>query len=95
MDLGLGGKVVVVTGGAKGIGAAIVRAAAAEGMTRGDRRPRRGREHDARRRASAAAGHQVEVVVASLDRAEACAAAVADGDDAVRADRRAGQQRRA
>jgi len=31
MDLGLEGKVVLVTGGAKGIGAAIVRACAAEG----------------------------------------------------------------
>jgi L-fucose dehydrogenase len=31
MDLGLGGKVVVVTGGAGGIGAAVVRALAAEG----------------------------------------------------------------
>ena len=31
MDLGLKGKVIVVTGGAKGIGAAIVRACAAEG----------------------------------------------------------------
>jgi L-fucose dehydrogenase len=31
MDLGLKGKVILVTGGAKGIGAAIVRASAAEG----------------------------------------------------------------
>jgi len=31
MDLGLKGKVIVVTGGAKGIGAAIVCACAAEG----------------------------------------------------------------
>jgi NAD(P)-dependent dehydrogenase (short-subunit alcohol dehydrogenase family) len=33
MDLGLKGKVVLVTGGAKGIGAAIVRAAAQEGAS--------------------------------------------------------------
>ena len=32
MDLQLENKVVLVTGGAKGIGAAIVRAAAAEGI---------------------------------------------------------------
>lgn len=76
MDLGLGGKVAVVTGGAKGIGAAIVRAAAAEGM----RVAIVDRDADASAMLAAelrTAGHQAEVVVASLDHAEACAAAVA------------------
>lgn len=76
MDLGLGGKVAVVTGGAKGIGAAIVRAAAAEGMQVAilDR-------DEAASQALAdelrSAGHGIEVVVASLDEAEACKTAVA------------------
>lgn len=76
MDLGLGGKVVVVTGGAKGIGAAIIRAAAAEGMTTVivDRDEAASTELAAGLRS---AGHMVEVVIASLDRAEACAEAVA------------------
>ena len=75
MDLGLGGKVVVVTGGAKGIGAAIIRAAAAEGMTTVivDRDEAASTELAAGLRS---AGHMVEVVIASLDRAEACAEAV-------------------
>jgi L-fucose dehydrogenase len=75
MDLGLSGKVVVVTGGAKGIGAAIVRGAVAEGMVAAiiDRDGAAAHELAAE---LAAAGHWVEVVVASLDSAEACAAAV-------------------
>ena len=76
MDLGLGGKVVVVTGGAKGIGAAIVRAAAAEGMITVivDRDAAAGAELAT---ALQSAGHIVEVVTASLDQAEACAEVVA------------------
>lgn len=77
MDLGLGGKVAVVTGGAKGIGAAIVRAAAAEGMRVAivDRD-----EVGSWRLAEElrAAGGEIEVVVASLDQAGAAAGAVAE-----------------
>jgi L-fucose dehydrogenase len=76
MDLGLKDKVVIVTGGAKGIGAAIVRTVAQEGAIPvivdrdgdtgekllGVLRPRYG-------------GGQM--IVAELDRTEACSAAVA------------------
>jgi L-fucose dehydrogenase len=76
MDLGLDGKVAVVTGGAKGIGAAIVRAAAAEGMTvvivDRDEAASHALADELR-----TAGQSIEVVVATLDRAEACAEAVA------------------
>ncbi|MDX2262329.1 MAG: SDR family oxidoreductase [Gemmatimonadales bacterium] len=75
MDLGLSGKVVVVTGGAKGIGAAIVRAAAAEGMVAVVVDRDESASH-ALAAEMAADGHRVEVVVASLDSAEACAAVV-------------------
>ncbi len=78
MDLELGGKVAVVTGGAKGIGAAIVRAAAAEGM-RVVIVDRDEAASTALATALRAGGHDVEVVIASLDRAEACAEAVAAG----------------
>lgn len=76
MDLGLGGKVAVVTGGAKGIGAAIVRAAAAEGM----RVVVIDRDQEASNALAAAlraAGHTVDVVVTSLDSAVDCAEIVA------------------
>ncbi len=77
MDLGLDGKVAIVTGGAKGIGAAIVRAATAEGMTVAivDRDEAVSQAFAAQLRA---AGHTVHVVIASLETAAACAAAVAE-----------------
>ncbi len=77
MDLGLDGKVAVVTGGAKGIGAAIVRAAAAEGM-RVVIVDRDEVASDSLAGELRAGGHEVEVVIASLDQPEACSAAVAE-----------------
>ena len=71
MNLHLNGKVVLVTGGAKGIGAAIVRAAAAEGAI-----PvivDRDAEAARKRHAELSAG---EIVVAELSAAESCYAAV-------------------
>jgi len=71
MNLHLNGKVVLVTGGAKGIGAAIVRAAAAEGAI-----PvivDRDAEAARKRHDELPAG---EIVVAELSAAESCYAAV-------------------
>jgi L-fucose dehydrogenase len=80
MDLELTNKVVLVTGGAKGIGAAIVRALVAEGavpvvVDRDEAASRAiGRE-------VAASGARVETVVADLTNVAECRAAV---DDAFR-----------
>jgi L-fucose dehydrogenase len=73
MDLGIAGRSVLVTGGAKGIGAAIVRALAAEGA----RVVIVDRDSDAARAlAGEIAG--VATVVADLRTADACRDAVAD-----------------
>src|SRR6185437_6999287 len=75
MDLELKDKVVVVTGGAKGIGAAIVRACAAEGAIPVivDRDIDVGRKLHLELRV---AGSANEFVAAELAQVEACAAAV-------------------
>lgn len=93
MDLGLGGKVVVVTGGAKGIGAAIVRAAAAEGMITVivDRDAAAGAELAAALRST---GHTRRGRHGCARRGRGVRRGGGDGDGALRAVRRAGQQRR-
>ena len=75
MDLELGGKIVVVTGGAKGIGEGIVRALAAEGaipaiVDRDEPAGRRLREE------INAGGSRCELVVRDLVERGACQAAV-------------------
>lgn len=76
MDLGLDGKVILVTGGAKGIGAAIVRAAVAEGMrvVIVDRDEVEGLRLVAE---ITTAGGCCDLVLAHLDEAGACQPAVA------------------
>jgi NAD(P)-dependent dehydrogenase (short-subunit alcohol dehydrogenase family) len=81
MDLALAGKTVVVTGGARGIGEAVVRALASEEATpvivdRDEESGRRLRDE------LAALGHRCELVVADLAEPGACRAAV---DGATRA----------
>ena len=75
MDLRIKGKVVLITGGAKGIGAAIVRGCGAEGAIPVivDRDERAGEELQAELRAS-----RIEsgLIIADLSRPEACASAV-------------------
>jgi L-fucose dehydrogenase len=80
VDLELTGKAVLVTGGARGIGAAIVRALVREGAVPVvvDRDEAAGRDLG---REMAASGARVEVVVADLTDASQCRAAV---DDALR-----------
>jgi L-fucose dehydrogenase len=75
MDLALAGKTVVVTGGAQGIGEAVVRALAAEGAIPVivDRDERAGR---LLREALAAEGHRCELVVCDLVESGACRTAV-------------------
>jgi L-fucose dehydrogenase len=75
MDLELTDKVVLVTGGAQGIGAAIVRALVREGAVPVviDRDEAAGRELE---REIAASGGRVEIVVADLTDASHCRAAV-------------------
>jgi len=75
MELGIKNKVVIVTGGAKGIGAAIVRACAAEGAIPVivDRDASASQECAG---ALAAAGAKCEVILADLASADACAGAV-------------------
>src|SRR5215831_14353173 len=75
MDLDLTGKVVVVTGGASGIGAAIVRAIAAEGGVPivVDRDAAAAREIARQLKAS---GARVETVAAELTDVSQCRAAV-------------------
>jgi len=77
MDLGLTGKVVLVTGGAKGIGAAIVRAVAGEGGVPivVDRDATAAREIV---RELAASGARVETVTRDLTDPAECRAAVED-----------------
>jgi NAD(P)-dependent dehydrogenase (short-subunit alcohol dehydrogenase family) len=75
MDLRIKGKVVLITGGAKGIGAAIVRGCGAEGAIPVivDRDERAGEELQAELRAS-----RIEsgLIIANLSLPEACASAV-------------------
>ena len=76
MDLGLRGKVVLVTGGARGIGRAVSGVLAAEGAV-----PvivgHDAADNDAAVRAIAAAGGTAHAVLAELTRTEECRAAVA------------------
>jgi L-fucose dehydrogenase len=76
MDLHLKGKVVIVTGGAKGIGAAIVRACAAEAAIPVivGRDPESGREVQIE---IEKAGAQCGLITVDLDTAEKCQRAVA------------------
>lgn len=76
MDLGLKDKVVIVTGGAKGIGAAIVRTVAKEGAIPVivDRDGETGEKLLGEFRPHHASG---QMIVAELDRTEACSSAVA------------------
>jgi L-fucose dehydrogenase len=80
MDLALGGRIVIVTGGAKGIGEAVVRALATEGAVPVivDRDVVAGRRL---REELAAGGSRCELVVCDLSEPGTCRAAV---DDAVR-----------
>jgi L-fucose dehydrogenase len=75
MDLELAGKIVLVTGGAKGIGGALVRALAAEGAVPAivdrDGAAARAIEHEV-----SASGARVEVVVGDLTDAGTCRSAV-------------------
>ena len=77
MDLELTDKVAIVTGGAKGIGAAIVRALVREGATPividRDEAAARELQHDV-----AAPGRRVEIVVADLTDVSQCRRAVGD-----------------
>ena len=75
MDLRLKGKVVLVTGGAKGIGAAIVRGCCAEGAVPVivDRDEKAGEELQAELRASRV---ETGLIIADLSAAEACASVV-------------------
>lgn len=75
MDLGLKNKIVIVTGGAKGIGAAIARACCAEGAIPVvvDRDAEATREFSASLRAS---GFQCESIVTDLSVAQSCANAL-------------------
>ena len=75
MDLELKGKTVVVTGGAKGIGAAIIRAAADEGANT----VVIDRDEDAARKLEAelgGVGKKTLAIVAELTNAESCRQAV-------------------
>jgi L-fucose dehydrogenase len=75
MDLQLNDKVVIVTGGAKGIGEGISRALAAEGAVAviiG----RNGADNDAAVAAIEASGGRAEAITAELSRPDDCAAAV-------------------
>lgn len=77
MNLELTGKTIVVTGGAKGIGAAIVRALAAEGAVP----VIVDREQDAAKALGdelAGSGARIEVIAAELTDAGQCASAVAE-----------------
>ena len=79
MDLRLKGRVAVITGPAKGMGAAITKAFAAEGAARADRPRHRGDRAGGRRRSTAAGG---EAIVVPCDLTDA---------GAMRARRRCGQ----
>jgi L-fucose dehydrogenase len=77
MDLQLTDKVVIVTGGAKGIGEGISRALAAEGAIAvivGCKRT----DNDAAVAAIEADGWRADAVAAELSRPEACEAAVSE-----------------
>src|SRR3981081_606105 len=78
MDLRLKGKVVLITGGAKGIGAAIVRGCCAEGaiLVIVDRDESAGEQLQAELRASRA---ESGLIIAELSTPEACANVV-DGN---------------
>ncbi len=90
MDLKLQGKVIIVSGGAKGIGEGIVRVLAKEGAI-----PfiigRNAADNEATVTSVAAAGDKAFHVVAELTAPEACAAAVQAVLATVRADRRVGE----
>src|SRR5213080_742161 len=75
MDLRLKGKVVLITGGAKGIGAAIVRGCCAEGAIPVivDRDEKAGEQLQAELRASRA---ESGLIIAELSAPEACASVV-------------------
>src|SRR5260370_12555325 len=75
MDLHLKGKVVLITGGAKGIGAAIVRGWCAEGAVPVivDRDEQAGEELQAELRTSRA---ETGLIIADLSSPEACASAI-------------------
>jgi L-fucose dehydrogenase len=75
MDLHLKGKVVLITGGAKGIGAAIVRGCCAEGAVPVivDRDEQAGEELQAELRTSRA---ETGLIIADLSSPEACASAI-------------------
>ena len=90
MDLQLKDKVAIVTGGAKGIGAAIVRECAAEGaipvIVGRDGDVARELQGELRR-----SGARCGVITVELGTAESCEQSVASSSERVRTSRRAGE----
>ena len=91
MDLQLNGKVILVTGGAKGIGAAIVRECAKEGAIPAivDKDVEAGKAVQAELRQ---AGMACEFVAAELGAPKACAFGGGNGREHAGASGRAGEQ---